>query len=247
MSTLALTAERITVPRDTAKAENIRVAGARVGLGRAIAVRPYRETDRSVVRQLCCETGFLGNPVDPLFQDRELFADLFTKAYLDYEPERTLIAEVEGGVVGYLLGSIRPDFDRILMRCGLQTVSRMVFRLMLGRYARHQRSRKFISWLLTSGYWEQPRHPGGAAHLHFNVQHAYRGRGVALRLWEAYEQQLRSARVKRCYGAFFSYAKRKPEAAYARFGFREFARCPTTLFEAEIAGPVEVVCVWKEL
>jgi GNAT superfamily N-acetyltransferase len=247
MSTLAWTAEQITVSGGPTDAEAVRVAGRLLHLGKDIAVRSYRETDRSAVRQLCCETGFLGNPVDPLFQDRELFADLFTKPYLDYEPGWALIAEAEGRVVGYLLGSVRPDFNRILMRSGFQTVSRMILRLMLGRYAKHPRSRQFIGWLITAGFWEQPEHPGEAAHLHFNVHRAYRGRGVARRLWEVFEQRLRSARIKRCYGAFFSYPKRKPEAVYARFGFREFARCPTTLFESELAGPVEVVCVCKEL
>ena len=40
-----------------------------------ILIRYYRAEDRAQVRQICAETGFLGDPVDPLFEDRELFAD----------------------------------------------------------------------------------------------------------------------------------------------------------------------------
>ena len=35
-------------------------------------IRRYTAADREVVRRLCCETGFLGQPIDPVFEDREL-------------------------------------------------------------------------------------------------------------------------------------------------------------------------------
>lgn len=247
MSVLALMAERMRVRQPAADSKQTSSEEALATIGNDVFVRCYRPSDQAAVRHLCCETGRLGGPVDPLFQDRELFADLFTKPYLDHEPEWALVALAQGRVVGYLLGSVRPDFDRILMKCGLRTVSKMIFRLMCGRYAKHRRSRQFIRWLLTAGFWEQPKHPAAAAHLHLNVERAYRGRGVGRHLWDVYERKLRSAGIQRCYGAFFSYARRRPAAAYARFGFREFARCPTTLFDPDLSDPVEVVCVCKEL
>jgi len=75
---------------------------------------------------------------------------------------------------------------------------------------------------LTSGFREQPKHPAGAAHLHWDLDERFRCRGICLRLWTIYELRLRSARVKQCYGAFFSYPRRRPEAVYARYGFRVF-------------------------
>ena len=78
------------------------------------------------------------------------------------------------------------------------------------------------------------------------MDRVYRGKGVARQLWETFEARLKAAKVERCYGAFFSYPTRRPESAYARFGFREFARQTTTLFRSEIPGRVEVVCVCKE-
>src|SRR6476661_36907 len=42
------------------------------------SIRSYQASDRVAVRKLCCETGFLGSPIDPVFQDRELFADFLT-------------------------------------------------------------------------------------------------------------------------------------------------------------------------
>jgi GNAT superfamily N-acetyltransferase len=216
------------------------------GATRKLHIRPYQPSDRPAITRICGDTGFLGNAVEPLFQDRELFADLFTKAYLDYEPQWAFVAEADGRLAGYLLGSVCPHFDRLLMRAGLQTVSRMLYRLFTGRYSQHPRSRQFIRWLITAGFWEQPKHPADSAHLHFNLARPHRGRGLGRQLWQTYEQRLKEAGVARCYGSFFSYSRRRPEAAYARFGFRTYDRCRTTLFEPDIADAIEVVCVWKE-
>ena len=218
-----------------------------VCLDNKVRIRSYRETDRAAIRRLCCETGYLGNPVDPLFRDRELFADLFTNAYLEYEPDWALVAEVDGRVIGYLLGAVSPHFDRALMRCGFHTAVKMIFRLATGRYADHPRSQRFVKWLLLCGFGEQPKHPPRAAHLHWDLEKGFRGRGVCLRLWELYEERLRQTGVHQCYGAFFSYPKRRPEAVYARYGFHVFDRKRTTIFAPEISDPVEVVCVNKEI
>src|SRR4051812_11438502 len=55
--------------------------------GKALTIRSYRASDRGVVRRLCCQTGFLGDPIDPVYQDHELFADFLTSYYTDKEPE----------------------------------------------------------------------------------------------------------------------------------------------------------------
>ena len=212
-----------------------------------VRIRPYRPRDRPAIRKLCCDTGYLGRPVDALFRDRELFADLFTNAYLDHEPDWALVAEVDGRVIGYLLGAVSRDFELALLRSGFCTATRMIFRLAAGRYASHPRSGRFVRWLLTSGFREQPRHPAHAAHLHWDLDKGFRGRGVCMRLWEIYEAKLRRAGIKRCYGAFFSYPRRRPESVYARYGFSVYDRKPTTIFDPEVPGPVEVVCVHREI
>ena len=124
---------------------------------------------------------------------------------------------------------------------------KMVTRAATGCYARHPRSRHFIRWLITNGYREQPRHPENAAHLHFNIEKSHRGHDLGRRLWRAYEEQLDDAGIGNCYGAFFSWPKHRPEAVYSRFGFSVFDRKLTTMFQPEIADPVEVVCVQKKI
>ena len=71
-------------------------------------IRPYRQSDRAAVRALCCATGFLGEPIDPVFEDRELFADFLTTYYTDHEPESSFVLEIDNEIRGYLLGSRKP-------------------------------------------------------------------------------------------------------------------------------------------
>src|SRR3984893_16288070 len=73
-----------------------------------LTIRSYRSSDREAVRKLCCETGFLGEPIDPVYEDRQLFADFLTTYYTDWEPASSFVAEIEGEIRGYLLGSRRP-------------------------------------------------------------------------------------------------------------------------------------------
>ena len=58
------------------------MSGDPEGSGR-FQVRAYRPEDRAVIRRICADTGFLGKPIDPVFEDRELFADFLTAPYTD--------------------------------------------------------------------------------------------------------------------------------------------------------------------
>ena len=62
---------------------------------RPFEIRKFQPGDRARVRELCCATGFLGNPIDPVFEDRELFADYLTAYYTDREPESCGFAQLE--------------------------------------------------------------------------------------------------------------------------------------------------------
>jgi GNAT superfamily N-acetyltransferase len=212
-----------------------------------IIIRPYRLEDRAAIRRICCDTGFLGNPIETIFSDREIFADLFAGPYLDYGTDWAWVADAGDRVVGYLLGSVSPYFNYTLLYSGFQTTMKMITRAATGCYARHPRTRHFIRWLLINGYREQPRHPENAAHLHLNLEKKYRGCGLGLRLWRTYEEQLEATGIQNCYGAFFSRPGRRPETVYSRLGFSVYDRKLTTIFQPEVTDPVEVVCVQKKI
>ena len=76
-------------------------------------IRSFRASDRAAVRRLCCQTGFLGAPIDPVYEDHELFADFLTTYYTDHEPESSFVLEVDGELKGYLLGSRKPFLNQL--------------------------------------------------------------------------------------------------------------------------------------
>src|SRR3954447_7164045 len=76
---------------------------------RTFEIRPFQPGDRARVRELCCETGFLGTPIDPVFEDRALFADYLTAYYTDWEPQSSFVLLVNNEIRGYLLGSRHPS------------------------------------------------------------------------------------------------------------------------------------------
>ena len=51
-------------------------------------------------------TGYMGDPIDWQWRDRESFADMFTGYYTDREPGSAFVVEVDGVVEGYLLGCL---------------------------------------------------------------------------------------------------------------------------------------------
>src|ERR1700758_844851 len=111
----------------------------------AFTIRSYRASDRDSVRRLCCQTGFLGSPIDPVYEDRQLFADFLTTYYTDWEPESSFVVESAGQICGYLLGSRKPLWNQLYSFW--QNVS--LFLKALTRYFRyHGNSRRFIRWTL---------------------------------------------------------------------------------------------------
>jgi len=109
-------------------------------------IRPYLPADRDAVRQICCDTGFSGDPIDPLFSDRDVFADFFTRYYTDWEPESAWVAESNGHVVGYLIGCIHYRYHKwvdLWILCSI-IAPKVFIRLTTGKY--NAQSRKFLWW-----------------------------------------------------------------------------------------------------
>ena len=68
-------------------------------------VRPYEPRDRAAVRQIAWDTADNGEPVS-FFSDREVFADILTRYYTDFEPQSLWVVDHAGQAVGYLSGCL---------------------------------------------------------------------------------------------------------------------------------------------
>ncbi len=207
-------------------------------------IRKYRPGDRERVRWLCCETGFLGQAIDPIFEDRELFANFLTNYYLDQEPESAYLIEIDGEVRGYLLGCrfpLRNQLHNFLQNLRL-------FAAVAIRYRRYNAaSRRFISWILLNGWREVPAAPSRTAHFHINLLPDARSITGTRALIDAFLQYLHSKGEKRVYGQMVSFANRRGEKMFQRYGFRVLNRMEITKYRRLHPEPVYLCTVIKDL
>ncbi len=152
----------------------------------AVAVRPYRRSDRAHVRAVVCATAFRNRGHHVMLGDSDLFADYWSSYYTDHEPESCMVAEREGVVVGYLFGcvdSIR--YQRTMARAIVPSVLRRLIVRSAGE-ALHGRLREWrlLRWLLLRAWREAPsidlhRYQ---AHYHLNLLRAATGERLYTRM-----------------------------------------------------------------
>jgi len=182
-------------------------------------VRSYRPEDRPVLRAICADTGFLGQPIDPVFEDRELFADYLTSYYTDVEPESTLVCEFDGEVKGYLMGSRFPKRKaRFEARMLPGLVARGLWRYFTRPY--HAASRRYVRWILTHARKENPFTPPDIPHFHFNIRPEARNVATTVDLVDTFLQYLYDHGEKQVYAQVVAYESRRGVRMFARYGFR---------------------------
>lgn len=209
-------------------------------------VRRYQPGDRSLLRKICCDTGFLGQPVDPLFQDRELFADYLTGYFTDREPESTFVVEVNDVVSGYIMGCRHrdrmraheiPQAIRLLLKGG--------WRLLRGKYNRS--SRAFVWWVLTRGRRETPPAPKDWALFHINLLPPARSLHHSRMLFDAFLFYLRDSGVAGVFGQMSSNDGRRGPALFERYGFRVLGVRPVSKYRGLQTEPVLLCTIAREL
>jgi len=211
-----------------------------------IRVRPYRPEDLEAVRRICADTGFLGRPIDPVFEDRELFADYLTGYYTRFEPEALLVCEVEGKVRGYLMGC-----RRALLKQGYQFLANFVvagkalYRCVRRPY--NKASRRFLRWVLMNSWREVPVTPRNTPHFHMNVLPDARSVRNTRALIRTFLDFLRSHGCQSVYGQMVTFSNRRTLSLFRRYGFRVLDRVEVTKFRAMHRDRVLLCTVIKDL
>lgn len=211
---------------------------------KSYTIRSFRRSDRGAIRKLCCETGFLGAPIDPVYEDRQLFADFLTTYYTDWEPESSFVVEIDGEIRGYLLGSRRPLRNQLYSFW--QNIS--LFLKALTRYFRYSgASQRFIRWTLVNGWREVPAAPRRVPHFHINLLPDARKMSTTRALMSAYLSYLYRCGEKRVYGQIVTFESRRGEKMFERYGFKVLNRAEITKYKAFYPQSVYLSTVIKNL
>jgi hypothetical protein len=211
---------------------------------KAFVIRSYRATDRAAVRRLCCQTGFLGEPIDPVYEDHELFADFLTTYYTDHEPESSFVLELDGELYGYLLGSRRPLFNQLY---SFQQNLVLGLRASLRYYRYNDASRRFVRWVLSHGWREVPAAPRRTPHFHINLLPEARKMSTTRSLMSAYLSYLYRCGERQVFGQIVTFSSRRGEKMFERYGFRVMNRAEITKYKAFYPESVYLSTVIKNL
>lgn len=208
-------------------------------------VRLYQPKDRPGVRQVCADTGFLGNPIDPVFQDRDLFADFLTAPYTDAEPECCWVWEgAKGEILGYVLSSRNARTHRAYLR---RHFPKWLARAVIGfLFTYKAESRKYLFWLLFRGRKETPPAPSHGVHFHINLLPEARGQAGGRLLFDAFLGQMAELRESCVYGQVVTKGDRRGERMFAHYGFRVTHRSEVTKYREHHAEPVFLCTVIYE-
>jgi hypothetical protein len=207
-------------------------------------VRRYRPSDRDVVRAICCDTGFLGKAIDPVFEDRELFADFLTEYYLRHEPDSAFVVIREGRVQGYLLGS--HHVQRHHVHSILQTFG--CAGKVLSRYFRYNpASRRYIHWMITKAWREVPAAPREIGHFHVNLLPAVRSILVCRELLETYLRHLYDQGVKQVHAQMVTFDGRRGLKLFERYGFKVLNQSEITKYRQFTDQAVYLSTIVKDL
>ena len=212
--------------------------------GRHFEIRKFQPADRERVRELCCETGFLGNPIDPIFEDRELFADYLTAYYTDWEPESAFVLVVNGDIRGYLLGSRRP----FRQQCYAFYQNHSLFLRGIFRYPRYNAaSKKFVQWIFRTAWREVPAAPRRAAHFHINLLADARQVATTRALMDSYLKYLHEHGEKRVYGQMVVFEDRRGAKIFERYGFKVLNKSEISKYRELHPAPVYLCTIIKDL
>ncbi|MEC9492515.1 hypothetical protein [Flexistipes sp.] len=199
------------------------------------------------VRQICRQTGFMGSNVKSVFSEGEIFADFFTKYYLDYEPENCFAALEDGEIAGYIIGSFHPV--RYLFLGMFFTNIKLFFRLMLsfskGKLTKNDRN--FLKWFFLKGFRETPRIPLMAAHFHMNIAKKYRDGSVSLKLLKTLLSKAEGNGVHKIAFQTQIYDDRRDVRTFERFGFKLFNSRRTTKFDKILDKNVYIATFIKDV
>ncbi|TFE69101.1 GNAT family acetyltransferase [Methylacidiphilum sp. Yel] len=211
-----------------------------------VIIRKYCCKDREALRTICADTGFLGKPIDPVFEDRELFADFLTRYYTDIEPESAFVCERNGKVVGYLIGCCKPRlkfwyhllYDPLLF-------FKAFYRYFFKPY--NAATKKYIQWVLTRGWRETPPAPKDCPHFHINLLESVKSPTTTRRLIDSFLAYLVSKGHRKVYGQIVVFGDRRKPALFHRFGFEVINCMEVTKYKEHYPSKIFLFTVVKDL
>ncbi|MCL5986281.1 MAG: GNAT family N-acetyltransferase [Actinobacteria bacterium] len=165
-------------------------------MAKEFVVRNYRKSDRDSIRNIAYDTAFMGESADLFFDGREILADFLTIYFTDYEPQSCFVAEMDGDVIGYLLGARNEKRQNAAF---IRIIPRLIIKAFLKGKPFRIKNMKFSFHIFLSALRGEFNLPDCTklypALLHINVDKKYRGIGIGRKLIETYVDYLKRENI----------------------------------------------------
>lgn len=160
-------------------------------------VRKFCFQDREAVRQIAIETTLMGHPAYLFFEGAEVVSDALSRYFTDYEPESCFVAEVDGKVVGYLMGALKKATAEKIFNQKIALP--LLLKVFKSGVLLKPKNLIFIYDclldLLKNGIKTPSFIQAYPAILHINLRDGYRGQGLGAGLINAYFDYLKKNKV----------------------------------------------------
>lgn len=206
------------------------------------AIRPAEASDLEALAQVAYQTGFFGNSAAVYFPSLPLFGDLWIKPYLNGIGACNFVAELEGRIVGYIIGA--PNV-RAYQRYFLLAAPDILWKILTRRYPGFLKS---VGYLLRAAFYRSRQAPLAQypAHLHINLLPQARGLGFGRKLLEAHLDCLRAKGIP---GVQLSATGENGAALglYQKLGFKVYAEWESPLWKPWLGREVTHLIMVKDL
>ena len=162
-----------------------------------VIIRPYRDSDRAAVYDVCVETANTGQGVRGRYSNDDLVPDIFAGPYLYLEPQHAYVLDNGERAVGYIIGTAdTPGYVAAYQERWVPLLLAR-YRPLSGPPVTEEEHRIDVMFhperiLLP----ELAAHP---AHLHINVLAGYRGSGYGRELMNVFLSSVAAAGAASCH------------------------------------------------
>lgn len=200
------------------------IKGVMQGRPPAIEIRPYRPEDLDDLYRICLATGAAGKDASHLYRDPKLIGHIYAGPYGALAPEASFVVEDEGGVGGYIVGTVDTAAFEAKLEAEwwppLRKAHNNPTRVKPSEFTADERMQYLIHHPPRTPRKISRDHP---SHLHINLLPRLQGRGLGKRLidhWLAAMTELGST------GAHLGVGMANARAVrfYGAYGFREIDR-----------------------
>lgn len=208
-------------------------------------IRKYLPQDRESVRDIAWNTALMGESAAAFFEGKEVFSDILTLYFTDYEPESSFVAESDGQVVGYLLGA---KDVKLMSKKTFAIGFKLLLKVILRGTLLSKKNLHFVFKLIASvskGEFNDPHFAKDyPATLHINLKDGWRASGLGSKLISAYLGYLSQLGVK---GVYLATMSDQASIFFSKQGFGLLYQAKRSYFQHILGKDINIYIYGKKL